>query len=218
MEAIKIEFVKTDDLTPAAFNPPERTSEPRLKAILKSMKVDGFWPFQPIVITKSNEIADGHRRWACAKLLGISEVPCLRMTNGKTVDEGWSGINGTKETVNSRQVIEANARGLKTLPDNNAGRKAQTITERYGKEMIDYLYKNGLSFYSVALAERCAKYIGRFDNQEIEKVIRWNVKYKLNRILRMALDAQFSPDLLAYAIDRDEPIAISPKDHIAVSP
>lgn len=74
---MELHSLKIDDLIPYAKNP--RNNELAVQYVANSIKEFGFQV--PIVIDKNNVIVAGHTRLKAAKLLGMSEVPCIRADN-----------------------------------------------------------------------------------------------------------------------------------------
>lgn len=74
---MELHSLKIDDLIPYANNP--RNNELAVQYVANSIKEFGFQV--PIVIDKNNVIVAGHTRLKAAKLLGMSEVPCIRADN-----------------------------------------------------------------------------------------------------------------------------------------
>ena len=73
MDKLKIEYFKTDELTPYAKNP--RKNDEAVDAVAKSIEEFGFKV--PIVIDSENNIICGHTRLKAAKKLKIDSVPCV---------------------------------------------------------------------------------------------------------------------------------------------
>lgn len=72
----KIEYVALGDLTPWARN--ARThSRKQVRQIAASIETFGFT--NPVLIDERRTILAGHGRVAAAQLLGLGEVPCLRL-------------------------------------------------------------------------------------------------------------------------------------------
>ena len=68
--------VKIALLTTMAFNPASRVEEKHLKKLMAHITEHGV--LNPISIdAETNRIIDGHRRVACAKALGLTEIPCV---------------------------------------------------------------------------------------------------------------------------------------------
>ncbi len=83
MENRNIEYLSPQTLIPWVRN--ARThSKKQLKQIAQSIETFGFT--NPILIDQSNAILAGHGRVEAAKLLGMSQVPCLRIEH-MTPDE-----------------------------------------------------------------------------------------------------------------------------------
>ena len=74
---MELEFLKTDSLIPYENNP--RVNDGAVRFVANSIKEFGFQV--PIVIDKNGVIIAGHTRLKAAKLLRMSEVPCIRAAN-----------------------------------------------------------------------------------------------------------------------------------------
>lgn len=68
-----IETIKIENITPYEWNP--RNNEAAVQKVAASIKEFGFKV--PIVLDKNGVIIAGHTRYAAAKTLGLSEVPCV---------------------------------------------------------------------------------------------------------------------------------------------
>lgn len=202
---IEIEFLNVNSIKPAPFNPVQRTTDKALVTLIKSMEKDGFWTHSPIVLTKDNFIADGHRRWTTAKKLGINEVPCLR--TDKNLQEAWSEINATMRTINSQETFQAYALGLRELPDNHTGKAMKYILNKYGEEMVLYCAEHGLSKSPIQYAEKIARYINRNTAEAIPQIVKWLVENKMINIARIAIESDYPRATLAKLIDTNQPLA-----------
>lgn len=72
-----LEYVDLNDIIPYAFNP--RDNEKAIPAVAESIKAFGF--LVPCVINDENVLVAGHTRTEAAKLLGMTEVPCIRASH-----------------------------------------------------------------------------------------------------------------------------------------
>ena len=77
MPRMVIEYIDLNDITPYPFNP--RDNEKAIPAVAKSIENFGF--LVPCVIDQDNVLVAGHTRSEAAKLLGLTEVPCVRATH-----------------------------------------------------------------------------------------------------------------------------------------
>jgi len=76
--SLKTEKLPLDSLIPYENNP-KRHPEHQVKKIARAIENFGFHP--PIEIDKDNVIIAGHGRYMAAKMLGMTEVPCVRRTD-----------------------------------------------------------------------------------------------------------------------------------------
>ena len=74
---MNITDVKIDDITPYHDNP--RVNTDAINVVKKSLSEFGFQ--QPLVLDKDNIIIVGHTRFAAAKELGFTDVPCFIADN-----------------------------------------------------------------------------------------------------------------------------------------
>ena len=72
-----IVYKKVDEIIPYEKNP--RINDAAVEAVAKSIKEFGFRV--PLVLDKNNVIITGHTRLRSAKLLGMTEVPCIIADN-----------------------------------------------------------------------------------------------------------------------------------------
>lgn len=73
-----ITMLKTSKLEPDRNQPRKNFSEDELNELADSIKTHGI--FQPLLVQKRKdyyEIIAGERRWRAAKIIGLSEVPCI---------------------------------------------------------------------------------------------------------------------------------------------
>lgn len=78
MVAPKIELIRTDKLIPYARNARTHSDE-QVSQIAGSIKEFGFT--NPVLIDADNGIIAGHGRVMAARVLGLAEVPCLRLAH-----------------------------------------------------------------------------------------------------------------------------------------
>lgn len=70
----QIEYIDLNDIIPYEYNP--RDNEKAIPAVANSIRSFGF--LVPCVIDSNNVLVAGHTRTEAAKLLGMTEVPCIR--------------------------------------------------------------------------------------------------------------------------------------------
>jgi DNA modification methylase len=70
---MQIQMMNIAEIRPYERNP--RNNEAAVSAVAKSIKEFGFR--NPVILDKDKVIIAGHTRWAAAKSLGMTEVPCV---------------------------------------------------------------------------------------------------------------------------------------------
>ena len=79
MPELQIEYLSIGSLVPYAKN--ARThSKKQIKQIADSITAFGFT--NPVLVDRENIILAGHGRVAAAKLLELTEIPCVRLEAG----------------------------------------------------------------------------------------------------------------------------------------
>ena len=74
---VNFEYVDLNDITPYPYN--ARDNEEAIPAVAESIRTFGF--LVPCVIDDNNVLVAGHTRTEAAKLLGMTEVPCVRASH-----------------------------------------------------------------------------------------------------------------------------------------
>lgn len=74
---LKWEYIDLNDITPYPYN--ARDNEKAIPAVAESIRNFGF--LMPCVIDDNNVLVAGHTRTEAAKLLGMTEVPCIRASH-----------------------------------------------------------------------------------------------------------------------------------------
>ena len=98
-EAYKVEWIETNALKPYAKNAKKHDAE-QIQRIANSIREFGFR--QNLVIDQNNVVIIGHGRLEAAKILGMNELPCirvndltedqikaLRLADNKVAESGW---------------------------------------------------------------------------------------------------------------------------------
>lgn len=192
-------MVATDSLTPSPFNPQIRTQLAYLKDLRASMEKNGFWPWSPVIVDINGTIIDGHRRWTVANLCHISMVPVTIVDADP--DVLWAEMNGTRMDLSGKQVTQALANGLKTVPA-----KYATMIERLekvvGKDGIKELGDRGISPFIVNVAVRIARYCDLADdNMFIASTIWWIANHRLmSTVATNAIKTLVDPHVIESAI------------------
>lgn len=206
MDAPKVIMVKTGDLKPAPFNPAARTDDRALRTLYASMREKGFLPHHPITIVDGRVIADGHRRWTCAKMLNIPEVPCI--VAKESLHEVWAE-NGSQRPVSGAEVLRALADGLQVVPDGHEAR-IEKAREIVGDSGLRLLADKGLSTRSLDVAKKVAKYCGKpGDKGFTRQAFDWLVYFKLSEDVKFYMRREIPASVLVEKITAMEELKIA---------
>ena len=83
MSSLQIKYVSPDELRPYAGN--ARThSKKQIRQVADSIERFGFT--NPIIVSEDNQVIAGHGRLAAAKLLGLTSLPVVILTNMTEAD------------------------------------------------------------------------------------------------------------------------------------
>ena len=117
MSELHIEYLDVKSLVPYARN--ARThSRKQIRQIADSIKQFGFT--NPLLIDKANMILAGHGRLAAAELLGMSEVPCVRLEHMTPVQKRAYVLADNKLALNAgwdEAILAAELEALLSLDE-----------------------------------------------------------------------------------------------------
>ena len=200
----RIVMLGVGEIIAAPFNPPDRTAKEAL-AVLEAQIRELGGIIQPLIVSKDMRLIDGHRRLACAKRLGMAEVPAIVTSLG--LQAGWAGLNTSSMPINGKQFVNANANGLDDayLPKSQR-RKIQRLRFLAG-DCYDEYASEGISTSVLSIVNRIGRYTGDRSDDWLSAVLRWVIKHKMQTPARKAIEAQIDAAELQRAIKSDRPIA-----------
>lgn len=199
-------FGKPAGMKPVSFNPPDRTERAHVADLVRSMRKDsGFLVEAPIILDYDNFIADGHRRWTAAKIVGIELVPYMR-TN-KSASKMWAALNSNRRPCGTSTIYKAFAGGMTEIPDGAPGNNLRYVLRKYGPDMVYFLSDNGMTKSAVEWAERVTRYIG-WSESDTPIVIDWIVKNRMVRLSRHAIDGGYNRQKFEQLILNGEPLQL----------
>lgn len=109
MEKLKVEYIDTGELKPYENNAKIHT-DAQIEQIARSIQEFGM--NDPIAVWKDNEIIEGHGRLLACQMLGIKEVPIIRL-DGLTDEQRRAYMNVHNQlTMNTGFDIELLAKEL----------------------------------------------------------------------------------------------------------
>jgi hypothetical protein len=197
----EIVMFETDTIIPAMFNPPTRTLGGSLSSLKKSIEEIGI--IYPLLTTPKRELIDGHRRLACAKVLGINKVPVIVITGD--ADRVFDDVNRTvRKLGTSEQLFVYLAGGPISA---SAKKPIQELEELIGKKDLEFMAENRLSANSIVdVLGRLRGYLGDMTSGFWKTAARWLIYNKQQFAIRIALKDKIEKGLLVAAIEANTPI------------
>lgn len=102
-ENLKVEYIKTDCINEYKNNP-RKHNDKQIQQIANS--IDRFSFNSPILVDEKSEVIAGHGRFKAAKLLGLEQVPVIRLTHLSEAEKRAYRIADNKLTENSNWDID----------------------------------------------------------------------------------------------------------------
>lgn len=196
-------------ITVADFNPARRVARSGLGGLLISIQQHGI--LEPLALTKDKVLADGHRRLACAKLIGMKHVP-VAIHHELELDAPalWVVLNSESLNLTPSQWLDAVAHGLSLetqgFPE-SLKRRIMRLKELIGDEAIAELVEAGRSPNIIDSAERVAKYCSKKGDDKFMKQTLISLMATGNPFsVRAAMGEEIPDDLLIEAIEGNHPL------------
>lgn len=199
-----VEYVPVSSLKFAPFNPASRTEKKAIVKLMREVEKAGKI-ISPLIVTRENFVADGHRRLTVARELGYEVVPIIR--EDMTLADLWSILNGGNMAVNRKTWMQAVREGMPfdCVPDNEKAILEELI-RIVGKKMFNELADNRRSPYIGRTAKFVGRYCGDDSDAFCKKIILWFEEHNTQSRARTAMTQQCPPDVLMAAIVDNRPI------------
>lgn len=203
----KIVMMSVGTIQCAPFNPENRTEEnERLKNLMQGIKDLGGIVY-PLIVSSDNRLIDGHRRLACAKKLGIKEVPCIVLP--LELQRAWIVLNDTQLPIMGGGWTEIVYHGvaIANLPTKQR-RALQQIYDLVGDEGIEAMATKTrpMSPHVLSWAKRICRYIDDTTDEMIGITLLWLVEHNMQKPARFAMENGVPPQSLARLIKSNKPI------------
>lgn len=206
-------------LKPAPWNPDRRTRKRNLRDLVKSMREDGFWDWEPIQLARDENtgewvVADGNRRLAAALEVGLEEVVTVKIY-AQTAQEYWAKKNGTIRAPTVREAGEAIAKGLKYIPPSHERSISNLLDVYTGQGMsnaeawktIQKLFQEDATPSIVNIAQRIANACDmQGDYEFMARTIEWLKNHKMSLTVSRAFADGIPPSVIFDKISSDEPL------------
>jgi hypothetical protein len=195
-----VETRPVEGLRGSDFNPSSRHEPKALRTLKASIARRGI--VMPLLITEDGRVVDGHRRLACARELGIADVPVVVCEDD---GELYGELNDSTRRMTSREWLAAYMRGQ--APAGFSKRMIEGLEELGGKALLEQIASAGLSPSLLKEAQMVAKYIGcREDADVLRQVVRWMVEGHRQQMGHNAVQHRCSPERLYTAVMKNRDI------------
>ena len=195
----KIVVKNIDELKFAPFNPPNRTETKSLGELMGSLKRVG--QLYPILVTKNNDVIDGHRRIACMKSLGNKTIKCI-IINGDR-GELFTEVNQTsKKMTLSDDLFVYLTSGTTTK---RSKRYMEELSTMVGRDGLEYLADRNISPRGIYNAYREVNdYLKEDYKISSKQIIYWLVDYHLTYTARTAMYNNISKQIMVDCIKSNQ--------------
>ncbi len=206
----RLAMVPVLKLRPNGFNPELRVNKKSQKYRNLRESVRQYGIIEPLIISPDGLIINGHRRYECAKDVGLTEVLCV-ITN-HNAQQAWTESIYNQQGINGRQIIQATAQGLDPvyLPKPIAA-AVLDLQDLAGQDLYQEMAKTGVSTYVRKAVNMVCAYTGDDSHEWRARVLRWVVKHKMQLAVRKAIESdplneEGGRERMRSAINRDAPL------------
>lgn len=200
------------EISTAGFNPEKRTTTEALRDLLADIREVGI--LSPCTV-KSIEhpdngyryiMADGHRRLAVAKQLGLEAVPCYIDNSDLTIQELFRRLNATRKNIMPAGWLQVYVAGG-SLPPGNTMRRVKRLEEVLGKKGLKKLASEGHSPFVIDQATKASRYcFDKVDDKFIRSFIDWLVKHNQTYAVRKFMEVGGKASALIACVRQDRPL------------
>lgn len=173
-----VKKVRIASLKLATYNPSTRTKN--VKMLQESIEKVGL--LQPVLVTKANEVVDGHRRIKAFQELGLTEIPTLLVSGDR--DEMYAEVNGQKRNLNGLDALEIYLLHPPALSMRTRNRMME-MEEVLGRTFVKQMWKQGFSLTVFATAKRVVREADA--PRMLVKTVKWMVKHRARTTVNKAL-------------------------------
>lgn len=187
----------------ATYNPKSRTEEKRLSRLLNDIRDTGQI-YIPLIMTKSYELIDGHRRLAVAEILEFKTVPAiLREMTAEDRKRAYASINATGQPTRATESLEVWINEPRAVTPARQ-KQFENMQERLGKVIVSRMASNGYSPRLFATATRLANYCCIDSDAFLRKAICWLMEHSAARQVEQAMMLEQPAATLVKAINRSQ--------------
>lgn len=206
-QATIVKRIKLSDVKLAEYNPKAR-SDPRGSPRHLSKSIAKVGLLYPILVARNNDLIDGHRRIAAAKILGWDDIPAL-VAAVESREEAYAEVNNNAEMFSGNDVLNIWLKNPLAV-SKTVVRKMERSEEVIGRTMMVRIAKKGMSLRIFTLALSITKYVGQDEDVRFtRRTVSWLMKHRNVGIVREYLLAKQPAKTLFTSIVADRSIKVS---------
>lgn len=183
-----------DEIKLAPFNPSMRTTGQSLHDMLNDIREQGV--MYPVSLSRDGFLGDGHRRVACAKIIGLKSIPAMRFD--KSVEQLFR-LNGIQRPVTDRDWVQVWVSGNHDVPNKNSKRIGRVI-EIVGEAGMQALAAKQRGTSMLDVTRMIVNYCEKDEPEFIHKTFWWLLNTGQQFAARSAMRTGVSPDILEDAV------------------
>lgn len=202
MEELKVNYIEANSIEVAKYNPKSRTDKKVLKKLLKS--IEKFGILSPLLIDSNKNLVDGHRRLACAKILKLTKVPIVQISDKIKKDEAFDTINNTTKKISPKEILYIYINGgyVGTRIVNEISRLKEVI----GDKGLKALATKNVSYRVLDYASAIQRYIKKDGEAMTIKIINWLADNNMAFQAKQAIDTRVDKETIIKAISLNRPL------------
>ncbi len=189
-------------LKDAPHNPPGRVDPKNLKELADSLDLIGL--LHPVTVTASEEIIDGHRRCAAARLLEWEDIECnVVEEDAATV---YASVNVSARRMSGNDAITVWLKNPKAVTLSMARRLA-AMEKVIGRTLVRKIADHGYTVRVYQTALRVCRYCEDEAHESVQAVTLWLLDVATIGHVMKALEAGESPRTIMTAVKKNKPVA-----------
>jgi hypothetical protein len=201
---MKVTMVEISKIKPAVFEPPARLTKNALFTLKQQIENVGQI-LQPLIVDERRNLIDGHRRLACAKILGMKEVP-VRFLYGtdQEIRNAFVVLNEPVRKLTSAEATYVYIKGGSVSDkDLKPIVRLEKLIGRAELERGVMTAPNGrLSASSIMIMlGEIKRYLGEASEEFSSKAVKWLIFKNQSFFVRTAIYTQMNKDLIRSAIE-----------------
>ena len=200
MEVKRVAIAK---LKGANYNPPGRTRNTQFDQLVRSIAEIGL--IQPILVDKSYNIIEGHRRVAAHKKLGWEYIEYIVYTGDVAKEQVYAQLNATSLKLTGSQNLQVYLKNP-TAVTPRARSKYDRAVDQFGMGMLKKLAGKGMSLNVLRVANRVALYLDVDEQRKIRQIADWLILYRNSRSIQAYMETRQPARALNRLIEQKKPL------------